>query len=176
MAASEKQQLWFWGTSVKDPPPLRTLLMAASQGVIMPGSPVELNASGLLELTDTADTSFTGFLCGVVDRSTTWPLTAALAASARVRVAVPRTTDLFGVYCDNNDTDSAVAQTAVGISYAIRVSAVSGMVGYTTMDLNVTNADFFNVVDLASNREPNQYTTSNNPGVAVVKIVATLLG
>jgi hypothetical protein len=174
MAATQKKQVWFWGTTLSTPPPIRAYIMTAGQGIIMPGSPVQGNA-GYLELSDTDDTTILGFLAGNVSKTAAWPLTATTTA-VEMYVSIPRYDDVYAVYCDNNDTDAAVTQAAVGVRYGLRVSGVAGMVGYATMDLNETGNDFFNVIDIASNVEPSMYTTSDDPGVALVKIIATLEG
>jgi hypothetical protein len=175
MAATQKKNIWFWSTTEAGPMPIVTQQMAASQGVIIPGSPVEMNSSGLLELSDTDDVVLYGFLCGVVDKSTAWPLAAALSANDEVRVAVARYGDKFGIFCENNGTDSAVAQASVGTDYGIVVSATAGEVGYTSLDLNETTNVLFTVHDIASNLEPSMYTTSDAPGVAIVRANAGLL-
>jgi hypothetical protein len=175
MAATQKKNPWFWGTTYADPPSIRICQMAASQGIIMPGAPVE-TASGYIELSDTDDDVLLGFLVGLVDKTKTWPLTAELAAADEVKVVIARTGDLYGVYCDSADTDSAVVQANVGTSYGMRVSAVSGMVGYCTLDLGEASHDVFNVVDLAFNVEPAKYALADSPGVAICKLVTTLQG
>jgi hypothetical protein len=174
MAATQKKNIWFWGTTLSTPPPLRTYTMTASEGILMPGTPVQL-AAGYLELSDTDDTTVLGFLAGLVDKTATWPL-AATTAAVEFYVAIPRYNDVWGVYCTSTATDTAVTQAAVGIRYAITVGASSGFVGYATCNIAKEDADFFNVVDIASNVEPARYTTSDNPGVVLAKIVATLEG
>ena len=176
MAPTEKKQIWFWSSNESGPMPIRTRLMAGSQGIAIPGSPLETNASGVMELSDTDDTVLYGFFAGVVDMSTTWPITAALTANDKIRVAVARRGDIFGVYCDSGGTDSAVAQANVGNAYAVTVSASAGEVGYTTCDIGDATGTLFTVVNIASNVEPALYTTSDNPGVALVRISGTLQG
>lgn len=174
MAATQKKQIWFWGTSAATPPPLRIHTMTAGQGVIMPGSPVEINA-GYLELSDTDDTQILGFLAGNVSKTATWPL-AATTTAVEMYVAIARAGDLYAAYCDSDGTDSAVAQANVGEDYGITVGAESGYVGYTTINLNETSNVLVRITDIASNVEPAMFSTSNNPGVAIVTIVGTLLG
>lgn len=175
MAATQKKNPWFWGTTYADPPSIRICKIAGSQGVIMPGAPVEL-ASGYVELSDTDDDVLLGFMVGLVDKSITWPLTAELDAATEVKVVIARAGDLYGVYADNNDSDSAVAQSNVGTAYGMRVSAVSGMVGYCTVDLNEASHDVFHIVDIAYNVEPAKYALADSPGVAICKLVTTLQG
>ena len=178
MAVTEKKNIWLWSTSDGTPPPIRTYKMAGTQGVLMPGAPVELNSSGLLELSDTDDVTMLGYVMGVVDKSKAWPLTAALSANDEVRVMVVRAGDIYAVYCDNNDSDAAAAQNApvVGTAYGMRVSSLSGAIGYVTLDINETSTTMFTVVDLASNVEPTKFTTSDSPGVVLVKHTGTLQG
>jgi len=172
MAATQKKQVWLWSG---EPAEIRVGKMAATQGVIMPGSPVEL-ASGVLELSDTDDTTIYGFVIGPVDESTTWPITAQYAANTEVYVAVVNPDSIYAMYCDSDGTDSAVAQTNVGVAYGVTVGATSGYVGYMTCNLGETSNTLVTVVDIASNIEPEKYTTSDNPGVALVKFTGTLQG
>jgi len=174
MAVTEKKNIWLWETPDNVPPDIRPFKMAASQGVLMPGAPVELNADGLCELSDTADTSMLGYVIGVVDKSKAWPLVAALAANDEVRVAVARAGDIYAVYLDNNDTDAAAPQTVVGDTADIRVSSLTGAVGYVTADIN--GSDMYTVVDIAYNVAPQKYLLAADPGVALVKHTGTLQG
>jgi len=143
---------------------------------MIPNSPLETNTDGYLELGDTDDTVCYGLLCGVVDKSTAWPLAAELAAGTEVRVAVVRAGDLWAVYCDSGGNDASPAQTNVYASFAITVDAGSGQVGYVTCDLGDETGTYFTMQDLASNVEPALYSTSDSPGVAICKITATLQG
>jgi hypothetical protein len=143
---------------------------------MIPNSPLETNTDGLCELGDTADTVILGLLCGVVDRSTTWPLSAELAANSEISVAIVRRGDLWAVYCDSGGNDGSPAQTNVFASFGIRVDANAGQVGYVTLDLADESGTMFTMQDLASNVEPALYSTSDSPGVAIVKISGTLQG
>jgi len=58
----------------------------------------------------------------------------------------------------------------------MRVSSLSGAVGYVTADLNETVAPMFTVVGIASNSEPDVYGLTDEPGVALVKHTGTLQG
>jgi hypothetical protein len=80
------------------------------------------------------------------------------------------------VYCDNNDSDSAAAQTVVGDRVGIRVSSLSGAVGYVTADLNETSTVMFQVIDLLANKETEKFAVADNPGVILVKHIGTLQG
>lgn len=173
MAVTEKKNIWFYAGPA---PEVRTYKIAASQGVLMPGAPLELNTSGVCELSDTDDTQILGYLVGVKNKSTAWPITAQLAANTEIEVAVVTADQIWAVYADNNDSDSAVAQTNVADVVGIRVSSLSGAVGYVTADLNETSNTMFRVVDILANKEPEKFSTSDNPGVLLVKHSGTLQG
>jgi len=150
--------------------------MAGSMGVLMPGAPLELS-SGVCELSDTDDTQIYGHLIGSVATPTTWPIAAEYTANDQVWVAVINKDTIYAGFCDSNDTDSAVAQSNVGTYVAMRVSSLSGAVGYVTVDIgDTTSGDMLSVVDIASNVESSKYTTSDNPGVALVRHIGTLQG
>lgn len=177
MAITMKQNIRFWATSEEGPPPIRINQMTATQGILIPNSPLEMGSTGLMEASDTDDTVLYGLLCGVVNRATTWPLTAALAVNDEVRVAIVRRGDLWAVYCDNGGDDAAVAQANVGQAYAVTVDgSTAGQIGYTTMDLGDTSGTLFTVVDIASNVEPALYATTDSPGLAIVRVSGTLQG
>jgi len=174
MAATEKKQMYVLSTADGVAPNIVTRKMAASQGIFMPGAPCYVSTSGTVKLSDTADGTgdvHHGFIVGVVDKSTTWPVTAALSANDEVRVQLIDTADLYVVYVENNGSDSAAAQTIVGDQYGLTVSATAGEVGYTTMDLNNANA-VVEVIDIYSNLDPEKETTSTSPGRAVVRFLA----
>ena len=175
MAATEKKQMWFWSGTA---PSVRTGLVAGSQGVMMPGSPLYLSTAGtwkLCDSTDGSDDTWQGFLVGVVDKTTTWPLTAALTANDEIRVAIIDTNQIWAVYLENNGTDQPAAQDNVGDQYGLVVSATAGEVGYTTADENDTTNVAVTVVDIASNQEPELYTTSDDPGVILVQFLNSVI-
>jgi hypothetical protein len=171
-----KQNIRFWASSENGPPPIRTCQIAGSLGILIPNTPLEIDSDGYVTLGDTDDTVCYGLLCGVVDRSKTWPLTAQLTAADEVRVAVVRAGDLWAVYCDNGGNDASPAQTNVFASFAITVDANTGQIGYVTCDIGDESGTYFTMQDLASNVEPALYSTSDSPGVAICKISATLQG
>ena len=178
MAVTEKKNIWFLSSPDGTPPPVRTYQYGGGGEIFMPGAPVELTgaADGQCDLVATDDTAMLGYVVGVVDKSKAWPLTAALSAGDEVRVAIVRAGDLYAVYADSGDSDTTLAQANVGDVLGIRVSAVAGSIGYVTMDKAETTNTMFRVVDLMANREPSKFSTSDSPGVAIVKHSGTLEG
>ena len=178
MAVSKKKNIWYWegpGQASGTAPEIVKTKMTASQGVLMPGAPLEMS-SGLAVVVTTQDTTLLGFLAGSVATPETWPITAAYSVNDEVYVAVVKENGIYAAFCDSGDADSAVAQTNVGIAYGIRVSTVTGSIGYTTIDIGDTDASGWFITDIASNREPEAYTTSDNPGVALARWAGTLHG
>lgn len=177
MAATAKKQMWFHSSSAETAPNVTRGLVAGSQGIMIPGAPLYLSASGTWKLCDTTDGSdaWHGFFVGLVDKSLTWPITAELTGNDEILVAQIRATDRYCIYCENNTADVAVAQASVGNDYGLTVSSSSGEVGYTTMDINSTTNTGVVVVDIMSNIEPTKYTTSDNPGVALVRFESAII-
>ena len=174
MAATEKKQMYALSTTDGVAPETVTRKIAASQGIFRPGAPCYISTSGTAKLSDSADGTgdvWHGFIVGVVDKSIVWPLTAALSANAEVRVQLIDTDTRYCVFVENNDADAAALQAHVGNQYGLRVSTTAGNIGYTTMDVNNSNA-VVQVVDIWSNLDPETETTSTSPGRAVVKFLA----
>ncbi len=92
-------------------------------------------------------------------------------ANDQIRVGMIKKSTIFACYLENNDTDSAAAQDNVGDSYGLRVSTTAGAIGYTTADENNSNTAV-KIQDIASNKEPALYTTSDDPGVVLVTFLA----
>lgn len=177
MAATATKQMWFLSSDDGIAPTEERGLMAASQGILIPGALLYLSQSGTWKAADTSDGTgdvVHGVFAGLVDKSATWPITAELSANAAILVKRITTRQLFCVYCENNGTDSAVAQANVGNEYGLTISTTAGEVGYATLDLNNSN-DTVSVVDIMSNREPSKFTTSDAPGVAVVRFLAAAI-
>lgn len=173
MAATQKRQMWLWSTADGVAPEVVDRPIAASQGIFMPGAPCYISTSGTVKLSDTADGTgdvHHGFIVGVSDRSTTWPLTAELAANARVQVQLIDPDDTYAVFVESNDSDSAVAQSNVGNNYGLRVATGAGKIGYTTLDLNNANA-VVNVKATMADIEPSKNAAADNPGIALVKFI-----
>ena len=177
MAATSTRQMWFHSSDDGSHPNVERGLIAASQGIFMPGAPVYLSQSGTWKLSDTSDGTgdvWHGFIIGLENKSSTWPITAELSANTAIKVARINVKHKYCIYCENNGTDSAVAQTNVGNEYGITVSATASEVGYCSLDLNNSN-DTVTVVDIMSNLEPSKFSTSDNPGVAVVRFLNAVI-
>ena len=175
MVASLKKNMWFARSGYGDvQPEIRNLRIAASQGIFMPNAPCYLSEAGTVKRTDTSDDTddaWHGIIVGVRDKTTTWPLTAALAVNTIVRVQMFRPLDYYKVFVENNGTDSAIAVTDIGDQFGMKVSATAGEVGYTTMDLNSTNNVVCRVEDIMPEFEAQKHAVADNPGIALVRIL-----
>jgi hypothetical protein len=177
MAATATKTMWYHSNVNGTAPNIVRGLVAASQGIMIPGAPLYLSASGTWKLCDTTDGSdaWHGFFIGLQNKSSTWPITAELSANTGILVARIREDDRFCVYCENNGTDSAVAQANVGNDYGLVVSSTSGEVGYVSLDLNSTTNTGVVIEDIMSTVEPSKFSTSDNPGVALVRFETAIL-
>lgn len=167
MAATETKQMWYWKGAI---PPIRKRLMAASQGIFMPGAGGYVSQSGTVKLTDTSDGTgdvWHGFIIGVVDKSTTWPLTAALSANDEVRLSLIEEGTIYAAYMETSGADTPATQAMVGDEYGITVSATAGEIGYATVAADNGNTTV-HVDNIASNEEGALFTTSDDPGVVLV--------
>jgi hypothetical protein len=161
MAATEKRNIWLWSGDME----VVTRPIAASQGIYMPGALCYVSTSGTVKLADTSDG--TG---DVVHGIILDGVAAELAANTEIKIGLVTIDQVWAVYTENNDSDVAVTQAAVGNEYGFRIATGAGKIGYCTLDLNNSN-DTVTVFDIASNVEPSKFTTSDNPGVALVKFL-----
>jgi len=167
MAATEKKQMWYWKGTI---PPIRKQLMAASQGIFMPGTGGYVSTSGTVKITDTSDGTgdvWHGFIIGVVDKTTAWPITAAFAVNAEVRMSMISKGTVYAGFAETSGTDTAATQAMVGDSYGITVSSTAGEIGYASIDVGNANTTVL-VDNIASNEEAAKFTTSDSPGVLLV--------
>jgi hypothetical protein len=177
MAATVKKNIWFHSSDSGGTPDRVRGLIAASQGILIPGAPMYLSQSGTWKVSDTSDgtgDTIHGFFAGREDREATWPLTAELSANAAILVDKVSVQHKYLVFVENNDSDSAAAQTIVGNEYGIRVATGAGKVGYVTVDINNSN-DTVTVLDVMSNLTPLKYTTSTSPGLALVRFLSSVI-
>jgi len=177
MAATVYKNIWFHSSDDGVQPVIEKGLIAASQGILIPGAPLYLSQSGTWKAADTSDGTgdvWHGFLVGLVNKSSTWPLAAEQAANTEIRVARISTKHKYVVQVENNDSDSAVAQTNVGNEYGLRVATGASKVGFVTMDLNNSN-DTVTVVDIMSNLEPSKFSTSDSPSWAQVRFLSAVI-
>ena len=177
MAATVKRNMWLYSTGDGQPVTVEKKLIAASQGILIPGSILYMSTDGTLKASDTTDASddkYYGFLIGLEDKSSTWPLTAALAANTKVYVQKIDAADYYYVYVENNDSDATMVQSYVGEEYGLRIATGATKVGYTTMDVNVATAAV-HVVDGLFNLEPSINATADAQGIAVVHFVPSTL-
>jgi len=175
MPATVKKQIWFLSSEDGITPREEIGLMDSGEGVLIPGSLMYLSQSGTWKKAATSTITLTdnivhGVFAGTVNKATTWPITAQLAANTKILIKRITTKQLFAVYCEATGVDSAVTQANVGNNYGLTISATAGEVGYVTLDLDNTYLGV-TVVDIMSNRDA-KYTTSDSPGVAVVRFRA----
>ena len=177
MAATVKKNIWLLKTADGRAPSVETHLIAATQGILVPNAPVYINTDGLIAVCDTSDGSdvLYGFLVGVKNKSTTWPLTAALAASTEVYIQVLRENDQYCMYVESGDADAPMAQTYVGEEYGMTVATGAGKVGYTTLAVDNANATFRVVAAYFNLDSSLKLTSSTDPGIAVVRVVPAVL-
>ena len=176
MAATRKFTLSFHSSTKKVE--MVKGLIAASQGILIPGAPLYLSQSGTWKVCNTADGSdaWHGLLVGRVASPATWPLTAALTANDEIYIAKIDAAHIYSVYVEASGTDAVAAQTDVGDQLGLTVSATSGEVGLTTLDTGNANV-VVKVVDIASNKDTTERksTTSDNPGVAYVQFIQSII-
>ena len=139
----------------------------------MPGAPCYISTSGTVKLSDTADGTgdvHHGFIVGLANSDTVWPITAELAANTEVKVALIDLSHIYAAYVETSDSDSAVAQANVGNKYGLRVATGAGKIGYTTLDLGNSNT-VVQVENAMFNVEPLRFAAADNPGVALVRFL-----
>jgi len=173
MAATVKKQIWLLSSDDGIAPTEEIGLITSTQGILIPGSLMYQSTSGTWTKADTSDgtgDTIHGVFAGTVNKSTTWPLTAELAANTEILIKRITTRQLFAVYCETGGADTTVAQTNVGNDYGLTIATGSGKVGYVTMALDNAHSTV-TVVDIMSNRDT-KATTSDSPGVAVVRFRA----
>ena len=177
MAATEKKNMWFFSSDDGVAPRLVTRKIAASQGIFMPGAPCYMSEDGTVKLCDTSDgtDAWHGFIVGLSNSDTVWPITAELAVNTEVKVAMIDTSHLYAVYTENAGSDAAVAQTDVGIKYGLVVSATAGEVGYTTLNIAETTQDTVTIENTMWNVEPLRHAAADNPGIALVRFLAAVI-
>ena len=174
MAATATKNIWLQRTADGVAPEVVVGKIAASQGILIPNSPMYLSTAGTWKVSDTSDgtgDTYHGILVGLQNATSTWPIAAELAANTEIRVQLIDPADYYCVYLENNGTDVAEAQTYVGEQYGLTVSATAGEVGYTSCDVNNANGAV-RVVNIMSNVEPQKFNTTSTPGLAIVQFLA----
>lgn len=170
MAATVKRNIWPRSGDSEALPQLVTLLMAASQGIMIPGCPLYLSTGGTAKRADTSDG--TGDVYQYILASD--PNGVEYAANAEVQAWRITTDQEWLVYVENNDSDSALAQAQVGNVYGLRVATGAGKIGYVTMDINNANGAV-KVMQLYSNVETARAAAADNPGIAIVRFLSTVI-
>lgn len=168
MAATEKKNIWFHSSDDGIAPVTKNVLMAASQGIYMPGAPAYICTSGTAKRCATSASSSTdswsGFLLDTI--------TAEHAANDVVKMSMINTRCNYAIYVETSGTDAAATQAMVGDNGGLTVSATTGQIGYTTYDTG--NAyDAVTVQDLMYNLEPSKFALTDAPGVLIVKFMAS---
>ena len=174
MAATVKRQIALYATGDGKPVDIVRGKIAASQGILVPGSGLYLSTSGTWKACDTSDGSdaWHGFFVGLDDTSAAWKITAELAANTVIKIALIDPHDLYAVYfCTGTaGSDIAAAVTNKGIKYGLDVGAASGYVGHVLLDVTNSN-DTVLVVDVLSEVETAKAAAADSPGVGIVKFL-----
>lgn len=167
MSATVKCQMWLVSTDDGVAPNTETVQISGSQGLPIVGTPMVRAADGYWDVVASNGTKIHGFLTETIDTEKD--------EGDTIRIVRADTKCLYAIYCENDGSDSAVVQSDVGDRYAITVSTTAGQVGYATLDLNDTSNAVLSLVDLMANRESIKYSLSDNPGVALVRLDATVI-
>ncbi|MCP4638845.1 MAG: hypothetical protein GY851_00355 [bacterium] len=168
MAATVKRQMWAYSSSGNVPFPRRPLQIAASQGLLIPGTPMYMSQAGTLKVCDTSDG--TDLVSYMLDTK----ITTELSALDEVYGIEVNQDQLWCVYLETSDADTAAVQSYVGEEYGLTIATGSGKVGYATLAIDNANPTC-RVIDILPNREPERVTTSTSPGVAIVRFTASVL-
>jgi len=179
--ALTKKSMWFHSSDDGVAPQVVTRKMVASQGIFMPGAPCYISAGYVtLCAVSAGSDAWHGFIVGLANTDTVWPLTAELAVGTEVKVALIASTHQYGVYVCSGGTattggnDSAIAQANIGVSYGLNVSTSAGKIGYVNMDLGNTS-DVVIVEDIMANINPLQHAVADNPGIAIVRFIPSII-
>jgi hypothetical protein len=167
MAATVKRNIWLYSSAGNVAPERVRGRMAASQGLMIPGTPLYLSQDGTFKRADTADG--TGDL--ITHMLDTY-LTAEAASGDVVHAVRVTTGQLWAVYVENAGSDSAAALAIVGDQYGLNIDTNTGKIGYTTLNLANANAHV-TVENVMSEVEPSRFTVSTSPGVAIVRFLDT---
>ena len=174
MAATVKKNIWLFQTDDGVAPEVRAnQKIAVSQGILIPNSPMYLSTSGVWKAASTSDATgdvFHGLFVGLGNPTSTWPITAALAANTEIQVLIIDTADYYAVYCESSGTDAAAAQANIGNEYGLTVSTTSGEVGYTTLNTGNSN-DTVVVKQVMGNIDPTKHDLTTAPGIAIVQFL-----
>jgi hypothetical protein len=170
-----KRTMWHWASPDGVAPNKVVGRIAASQGVFMPGAPFYRDASGTWTRAATSDgtnDNVHGFCVGAVNAATTWPLTAEQAVNTAMYFEEVDPADTYACFVSKNAADAAATDALIGVDYGIDVDANAGTIGQTTMNTGDTTNVVVHVVDILSRVEPSKNTTSDSPGIALVRFFA----
>lgn len=168
MAATVKQNLWpYQGDGQAAPRPVRRQI-AASQGLLIIGTPMFRNTDGYVEkaVTSAATNATVHYVLAET-------IGTEKSAADDVWVYELSTSQRWCVFVENGGSDAAATQTLVGDEFGMTVSGTAGSVGYTTLDTNKTTNTCFHVHDIYPNvcpSDPSYGTTSSSPGIAIVAV------
>jgi hypothetical protein len=171
MAATQKQNIWPYSRTGSISPRVVTNKITASQSDYIAGHPFYVSATaGTVTKSDTCDG--TG---DVYHRIALANQTTELAGNTEIKMYQITRDVLWCIYVENNDSDSAAAQTIVGDRFGIRVATGAGKKGYTTLDINMTTNVAMLVDNIMSNVEGGIYTTSTSPGIAIAYFLPAVI-
>ena len=168
------RSMWNWSTPDGVAPNKVVGRIAASQGIFMPGTPFYRDASGTWTMTATTNASsdrIHGFCVGAVNGATTWPLTAEQAVNTEMYFEEVGLEDTYAVFVNANAADAAATDALIGVDYGLDMNATAGTIGHTTMNTGDTTNVVVRVTNILSRVEPSKHTTSDSPGIALVRFL-----
>ena len=166
--------LWHWSSPDGVHPNMVTGRIAASQGIVMPGTPFYRDTSGTWTATATTNAATDrvhGLFVGPRNAATTSPITAELAVNTECYFMEVDADDTFACFVNANAADATATDALIGNDYGLDVDATAGSVGHTTMNTGDTTNVVVRCVDIMSRVEPSKHTTSDSPGIALVRFL-----
>jgi len=166
--------MWNWSTPDGMPANKVRGRIAASQGIFMPGAPFYRDSSGTWTMqatTNATDDRIHGFCVGPVNAATTWPLIAEQAVNTEMYFEEVGLEDTYAVFVNANAADAAATDALIGNDYGLDMDATAGTIGQTTMNTGDTTNVVVRCTDIVSRVEPSKHTTSDSPGIALVRFL-----
>ena len=165
MAPTEKRMPWLYQG---DAPEIVNVAIASSQ-TFDAGTPAVIKNDGYA----TAAVSFTSAAANALHG---FFLAAATSPTKGTMVRMARVTNdqVWAIYLANAGGDTVAAQANVGNLYGLVVETTTApRIGYSTCDVNITPSAThggLNVVDVLYNQESSKNATTDDPGIALVKV------
>jgi hypothetical protein len=165
MAPTEKRKPWLYSGAE---PEIVYVALASAQ-TFDEGTPAVIKSSGYAiaapSFTSSAANALHGFFLADAD---------APAKGTKVRMAKVTNSQVWAMYLSNAGSDTVASQALVGDIYGLTVlTTTAPRIGYATCDVGINPTATFGgliVVDILANQESSKNTTSDDPGVALVKV------